>query len=103
MAQHAISAVHRVGEKIDLVAVHEVVEKEIGSTELALGTARRISVGESANLIAVGEEVCVVRRTVSHTWEVVCDVKGLPGGSDITGVDIVDRPDDALQNLPEWG
>jgi hypothetical protein len=103
MAQHAITAVHYGGGKIDLVAVHTVVEKEFGSTELALGAARRISVGECANLIAAGEEVCIVRRTESHAWEIICDVKALPSGNDITGVDIVDRPNDALQNLPEWG
>jgi len=27
----------------------------------------------------------------------------LPGGKGITGVDLVDRPNDALQNLPTWG
>ena len=102
MAQHAISAVHYGGGKIDLVAVHLVVEKEFGSTELALGAAQRISVGECANLIAAGEEVCIVRRTESHAWEIICDVELRPGGKDITGVDIVSRPNDALQNLPEW-
>jgi hypothetical protein len=102
MAQHAITAVHYEGGKIDLVAIHKVVDEEFGSTELSLGTARRISVGECANLLAAGEEVCAVRRTESHAWEIVCDVKALPGGSGITGVDVVDRPNDALQNLPKW-
>ena len=102
MAQHAINAVHYAGEKIDLIAIHKVVEKEFGSTELALGAARRISIGECTNLIAAGEEVCIVRRTESHTWEIVCDVRILPGGNEITGVDIVDRPNDALRNLPKW-
>jgi len=103
MSQHAITAVHFKDEKIDLVAIHPVVEKEFGSTEFALGTAQRISVGECAELIAAGEEVCLARRTESHAWEVICDVNLLPGGIDITGVDIVGRPNDALQNLPAWG
>jgi hypothetical protein len=103
MAQHAITAVHYSGDKIDLVALHAVVDKEFGSTELALGAARRISIGECANLIAAGEEVCLARRTESHAWEVICDVELLPGGRDITGVDILDRPSDALRNLPTWG
>lgn len=102
MAQHAISAVHLSGGKIDFVAIHQVVEKEFGSTEFALGTAQRISAGECANLIAAGEDVCLVRRTESHLWEVICNVELLPGGTDITGVDILDRPNDALQNLPVW-
>ena len=33
MAQYAITAVHFSGEKMDLVAIHHVVEKEFGSTE----------------------------------------------------------------------
>ncbi|MDM0109678.1 hypothetical protein QTH97_32495 [Variovorax sp. J22R24] len=103
MAQHAISAVHYGGDGIDLVAVHSVVEKEFGSTGLALGAARRISVRDCADLIAAGEEVCLVRRTESHEWEVSCDVELLPSGNGITGVDIVGRPNDALQQLPSWG
>jgi hypothetical protein len=102
MAQHAITAVHLSGGKIDLVAIHQVVEKEFGSTEFSLGTAQRISVGECADLIVAGEEVCLARRTESHTWEVICDVKLLPGGAGITGVDIVDRPNNVLQELPVW-
>ena len=102
MAQHAITAVHYGGDKIDLVAIHAVVDKEFGSTELALGTAQRISVAECAGLIAAGEEVCLARRTEDHAWEVICDVELLPGGKGITGVDLVDRPNDALQNLPTW-
>lgn len=102
MAQHAITAVHFGGGKIDLVAIHTVVEKEFGSTEFTLGAAQRISVGECANLIAAGEEICLARRTESHAWEVICDVELLPGGNGITGVDILDRPNDALQNLPAW-
>lgn len=102
MAQHAITAVRLSGGKIDLVAIHQVVEKEFGSTEFALGTAQRISVSECVKLIAAGEEVCLARRTESHAWEVICNVELLPGGTDITGVDIVDRPNDALQNLPVW-
>jgi hypothetical protein len=51
---------------------------------------------------AAGEEVCLARRTESHAWEVICDVELLPDGTDITGVDIVDRPNDALQNLSVW-
>ena len=102
MAQYAITAVHQGGGKIDLVAVHTIVDKEFGSTELALGTAQRISVGECVDLLAAGEEVCLMRRTENHAWEFVCDVKILPGGIGITGVDIHDRPNDALQNLPQW-
>ncbi|WP_230682803.1 hypothetical protein [Variovorax paradoxus] len=102
MAQHAITAVHFKDEKMDLVAIHPVVEKEFGSTEFALGTVRRISVGECADLIAAGEEVCLARRTESHAWEVVCDVQLLPGGAGITGVDIVGHPNNALQDLPVW-
>jgi hypothetical protein len=102
MALHAITAVHFNGGKIDLVAIHQVVEKEFGSTEFALGTAQRISVGECANLLAAGEEVCLARRTENHAWEVICDVKLLPGGAGITGIDIVDRPNNALQDLPAW-
>lgn len=102
MTQHAITAVHFKDGKIDLVAIHRVVEKEFGSTEFALGTVQRISVGECANLIAAGEEVCLARRTESHVWEVICDVRLLPGGADFTGVDIVDRPNSALLNLPVW-
>ncbi|SEB05366.1 hypothetical protein [Variovorax sp. YR216] len=102
MAQHAITAVHLRGGRIDFVAIHPVVDKEFGSTEFALGTAQRISIGECTKLIASGEEVCLARRTETHVWEVICDVELLPGGTDITGVDIVDRPNDALQNLPVW-
>jgi hypothetical protein len=102
MAQHAITAIHYGGGKIDLVALHDVVEKEFGSTELTLAAAERISVRECADLIAGGDEVCIVRRTESHAWEIVCDVKILRGSDDITGVDIVDRPNDALQSLPVW-
>ena len=102
MAQHAITAIHLRGGKIDLVAIHQVVEKEFGSAEFSLGTAQRISIGECANLIAAGEEVCLARRTENHVWEVICNVELLPGGTDITGVDIVDRPNDALLNLPVW-
>ena len=103
MAQHAITAVHYEGDKIDLVAIHAVVDKELGSTELALGTVQRIGIAECASLIAAGEEVCLARRTENHAWEVICDVELLPGGNGITGVDIVDRPNDALQHLPTWG
>ena len=103
MAQHAITAVHYGGDRIDLVAIHAVVDKELGSTGLALGTAQRISIAECAKLIAAGEEVCLARRTEDHAWEIVCDVELLPGGKGITGVDLVDRPNDALQNLPTWG
>jgi hypothetical protein len=102
MAQHAVTAVHYQGGKIDLVAVHTVVEKEFGSKDLALGAAQRISVRECAELIAAGEEVCLARRTEDHTWEVLCDVELLPGGNDITGVDIVNRPNDDLRKLPAW-
>jgi hypothetical protein len=102
MAQYAITAVHFSGGKMDLVAIHQVVEKEFGSTEFALGTVQRISLGECVNLIAAGEEVCLARRTESHAWEVICDVKLLPGGAGITGVDVVDHPNDALQSLPVW-
>lgn len=102
MAQYAITAVHFSGEKMDLVAIHHVVEKEFGSTEFSLGTVQRISVGECVELIAAGEEVCLARRTENHAWEVICDVGLLPNGAGITGVDIVGRPNDALQNLPVW-
>ncbi|MDM0073168.1 hypothetical protein QTH90_02165 [Variovorax sp. J2P1-59] len=102
MAQHAITAVHYNGDKIDLVAIHTVVEKEFGSSELALGTVQRIGIAECASLLAAGEEVCLARRTESHTWEIICDVELLPGGNGITGVDILDRPNDALKNLPSW-
>ncbi|MDQ0587549.1 hypothetical protein [Variovorax paradoxus] len=102
MAQHAITAVHFRDGKMDLVAIHQVAEKEFGSTEFSLGTAQRISVGECADLIAAGEEVCLARRTESHAWEVICDVQLLPGGAGITGVDIVGRPNDALHELPVW-
>lgn len=103
MAQHAITAAHYDGDKIDFVAVHPVADKQLGSNELALGAARRISIQECIDLIASGEEVSVARRTESHTWEVICDVHLLPGGRDITGVDILDRPNDALRSLPTWG
>jgi hypothetical protein len=103
MTQHAITAVHYDGSgKIDLVAIHEVVNQEFGSTELILGIARRIGVDECIDLITAGEEVCAVRRTENHTWEIISDVKLLPGGNGITGVDIADQPNDALQKLPEW-
>ncbi|MDR6424215.1 hypothetical protein J2738_000337 [Variovorax paradoxus] len=102
MAQHAITAVHFNDAKMDLLAIHPVVEQEFGSTEFALGPVRRISVGECADLIAAGEEVCLARRTENHAWEVICDVQLLPGGSGITGVDIVGRPNSALQGLPVW-
>ncbi|RIX82047.1 hypothetical protein [Acidovorax cavernicola] len=102
MAQHAITAVHFKDGKVDLVAIHPVVEKEFGSTEFALGTAQRISVGDCVKLVAAGEEVCLARRTESHGWEVICDVRLLPGGTGFSGVDIVDRPNDALQHLPAW-
>ncbi|MEJ8825853.1 hypothetical protein WKW80_28110 [Variovorax humicola] len=102
MAQHAITAVHHSGGKIDLVAIHTVKDQEFGSKELSLGAARRISVGECANLVAAGEEVCILRRTESHSWEIVCDVKAVPGLNEIVGVDIVGRPNDALQGLPGW-
>ncbi|MDM0018342.1 hypothetical protein [Variovorax saccharolyticus] len=103
MAQHAISAVHYAGDEIDLVAVHSVVEKEFGTTGLALGPARRISVRDCVELLAAGEEVCLVQRTDSHGWNVSCDVELLPGGRGITGVDIVGRPTDSLRQLPSWG
>lgn len=102
MAQHAITAVHFKDGKVDLVAIHPVVEKEFGSTEFSLGTAQRISVGDCVKLVAAGEEVCLARRTESHGWEVICDVRLLPGGTGFSGVDIVDRPNDALQHLPAW-
>ena len=102
MSQHAITAVHFKDGNIDLVAIHPVVEQEFGSTEFALGAARRISVGECADLLAAGEEVCLARRTESHAWEVLCDVNLLPDGTSITSVDIVGRPNDALQKLPAW-
>ena len=102
MAQHAITAAHYGSAGIDLVAIHPVVEREFGSTGLALGAAQRISIRDCANLIAAGEEVCVVRRTESHEWEISCDVELAPGGKGITGVDIVGRPNDALQQLPVW-
>jgi hypothetical protein len=102
MSQHAITAVHFKDGKIDLVAIHPVVEQEFGSTEFALGAARRISVGECADLLAAGEEVCLARRTESHAWEVLCDVNLLPDGTGITSVDIVGRPNDALQKLASW-
>jgi hypothetical protein len=102
MAQHAITAVHFMGGKINLVAIHPVVEQEFGSTEFALGKAKRISADECANLMAAGEEVCLARRTESHAWEVICDAALLPGGAGITGVDIVGRPNNALQDLPAW-
>lgn len=102
MAQHAITAVHYSGGTIDLVAIHPVAEKEFGSKELTLGAAQRISIGECTSLIAAGEEVCLARRTESHAWEVICDVELLPDGKGITGVDIVDRPNDALRSLPVW-
>ena len=103
MAQHAITAVHYDGARIDLVAIHKVVDKELGSTGLSLDTPARISVGECAALIAAGEEVFAVRRTESHAWEIICDVELLPGRREITGVDIVNRPNDALRDLPSWG
>ena len=103
MAQHAITAIHYAGDKIDLVAVHPVVDREFGSTGLALGAAQRISVGECADLLAAGEEVCLARRTENHAWEIICDVELLPGRREITGVDIVSRPNDALRSLPSWG
>jgi len=102
MAQHAITAVHFKDGKMDLVAIHPVVEKEFGTTEFALGTVQRISLGECINLIAAGEEVCLARRTENHVWEVVCDVGLLPDRAGITGVDIVGHPNNALQNLPVW-
>jgi len=102
MSQHAITAVHFTDGKIDLVAIHPVVEQEFGSKEFALGPARRISVGECAGLLAAGEEVCLARRTESHAWELMCDVHLLPGGAGIAGVDIVGRPNDELQKLPAW-
>lgn len=102
MAQHAISAVHYQGGKIDLVAIHLVVDEEFGSTEFALGTPQRISISDCIKLIASGEEVCLVRRIQSHAWELICNVELVAGGKDITGVDIVDRPIDALQHLPHW-
>lgn len=102
MSQHAITAVHFKDGKIDLVAIHPVVEQEFGSTEFALGAARRISVGECVDLLAAGEEVCLARRTESHAWEVLCDVNLSPDGAGITGADIVGRPNDALHKLPAW-
>jgi hypothetical protein len=102
MAQHAISAVHYKGGTIDLVAIHPVVEKEFGSTELALGAAQRISVEDCIKLLAAGEEVCLVRRTEDHTWEITWDVELGSSGKDITSVDLVDQPNDALHNLPRW-
>jgi hypothetical protein len=102
MALHAITAVHYDGDKIDFLAVHAVVDKEFGSTDFTLGAARRISMGECISLIASGEQVCIARRTESHGWEVICDVRLLPGGRDITGVDILERPNGALRNLPAW-
>ncbi|KQX22086.1 hypothetical protein ASD05_14110 [Variovorax sp. Root434] len=102
MPQHAITAVHLKDGKMDLVAIHQVVDEEFGSKEFALGTVQRISVGKCADLIAASEEVCLARRTESHAWEVVCDVQLLPGGAGITGVDIVGRPNNALQDLPVW-
>jgi len=102
MAQHAITAVHFSDGKIDLVAIHPVVEKEFGSTEFSLGAARRIGIGECADLLAAGEEVCLARRTESHAWEIICDVQLLPGGAGLTGVDIVGRPNDELHKLPAW-
>ncbi len=103
MAQHAITAVHYEGGKIDLVALHAVADKEFGSPDLALGAAQRVKVSECVDLLAASEEICILRRTESHAWEIVCDVKILPDGSGITGVDIVGRPNDALQSLPDWG
>ena len=102
MLFRSITAVHYRGGTIDLVAIHAVADKELGSTGLTLGAAQRISIGECVNMIAAGEEVCLARRTESHTWEIICDVELLPGGGGITGVDIVDRPNDALRNLPTW-
>src|SRR5882672_6875370 len=103
MAQHAISAVHYNKDgTIELVAIHQVVEKEFGSTELNLGLAQRIGVEDCAKLIAAGEEVCLVRRTEEHTWEITWDVELGPNGKDIASVDLVGRPNDALQNLPRW-
>ncbi|MBT2326648.1 hypothetical protein J7E62_30520 [Variovorax paradoxus] len=102
MAQYAITAVHYGGGKMDLVALHPVVDEEFGSTEFTLGPAQRVSVGECVNLLAAGEELCAVRRTENHAWEIVCDVKLLPGGNGITGVDVADRPNDALEKLPAW-
>lgn len=104
MAQHAISAVHYKdkGGTIDLVAIHPVVEKEFGSTELTLGAAQRMSVEDCIKLIAAGEEVCLVRRTEDHKWEITFNVELGPSGKEITGVDLVDRPNDALQDLPRW-
>ncbi|WP_240531134.1 hypothetical protein [Variovorax boronicumulans] len=102
MAQHAITAVHFKDGKVDLVAIHPVVEKEFGSTEFSLGTAQRVSVGECVKLLAAGEEVCLARRTENHGWEVICDARLLPGGTAFAGVDILDRPTDALLQLPAW-
>ena len=103
MAQHAITAVHYEGGKIDLVAIHPVVEQEFGSTNFSLAAARRVGVGECIGLLAAGEEVCAVRRTEDHqAWEVVGDIKLLPGGRGITCVDVADRPTDALRSLPTW-
>jgi len=103
MAQHAITAIHYAGDEIDLVAVHPVVDKEFGSIGLTLGAAQRISIGQCADLLASGEEVCLARRTDDHAWEIICDVELLPGRREITGVDIVSRPNDALRSLPNWG
>jgi hypothetical protein len=102
MAQHAITAVHYEGGKVASVAIHPVVDKEFGSTDFALGPAQRISIGECATLLASSEEVCLARRTEGHAWEIICDVKLLPGGRGITGVDLLDQPNDALQQLPGW-
>ena len=102
MAQHAITALHFKEGAMDFVAIHPVAEREFGSKDFSLGTAQRISVAECATLLAAGEEVCLARRTENHGWEVLCDVKLMPGGAGITGVDIVGRPNDALQQLPVW-
>lgn len=102
MSHYAITAIHYGGGKIDLVALHKVVEKQIGTTEISLDQAQRVSVGEVVDLIAAGDEIYVARRTESHTWEIVCDVKASPSGDDIVSVDILDQPNDALQTLPQW-
>jgi hypothetical protein len=102
MAQHAISAVHYKDGKIDLVAIHPVVHKELGSSGLALGSAQRISLDECLQLLAAGEEICLVRRTEDHTWEITWDVELGPSGKEITSVDLTDRPNTALQDLPRW-
>ncbi|MDM0113442.1 hypothetical protein QTI66_14885 [Variovorax sp. J22R133] len=102
MAQHAITAVHYAGGKIDRVAVHTVIDKEFGSHGLSLGPAQRVSIADCANLLALGEEVCILRRTESHSWEIVCDVIPTGGGAGIVGVDIVGQPNDALDKLPSW-